>query len=93
MRNGTKVTCSADGNPGPKVHWIELDGGGGVHNSSELDLCNVERTAGDVSRRTAGDDLLNFQCVAVRNERTAKINFTIIDAAVQKYCDSGRVLI
>lgn len=87
VRNGTKVTCSANGNPHPEFHWNELDDVEYVHNGSELDLCSVRSLSGSHRSVDLDGDLLRFRCVAERDQRRATFDLSPLSfISVQKHC-------
>lgn len=96
MQHGTKVRCSAEGNPHPNFYWIHLDGNrSDSYDGYELNLCNIRRSERRSNKINVlhGDDSLTLECVAVRDKRNDSKQVTISDAAVQALCDQGKMLI
>jgi hypothetical protein len=87
------LSCSADGNPTPVFHWIELAASNQNHLGHELNLCDTV-TFKTVQQAT-GDSLINvewtvtFQCVANRSSYIRTLNQSFHVNKLKRICSSS----
>jgi hypothetical protein len=78
------LSCSAEGNPTPVFHWIEVSAHNKVHRGHELNLCNTS-TFQQIT--TVSLDLhVTFQCVAEGSSGAKRRNQTVNVKEMKEIC-------
>jgi hypothetical protein len=85
---GKNLTCSAEGNPSPTYHWIEVHEGNKVQDGYKLDLCDAFRTL----RSYSAEQTVTFQCVAKRGSHSRHLSHSIDVNELKSICPSTGTL-